>query len=141
MPKAVSDSSTLIHLAGIGRLKLLRQFYKKILIPPAVWKEVVEEGQSRPGAREVEEGHRSGWIAVSVPLRRLKYISKFEFLPFSPVLRLSRDHRIRDLEVPIPNPQSAIRNLEVSIRNPQSPVPSPRPAEAQVSVLNLCPNT
>ncbi|MCK4394629.1 hypothetical protein KAX17_17135 [Candidatus Bipolaricaulota bacterium] len=79
MPKAVSDSSTLIHLAGIGRLKLLRQFYKKILIPPAVWKEVVEEGQSRPGAREVEEGHRSGWIAVSAPLRRLKYISKFEF--------------------------------------------------------------
>ncbi len=64
MPKAVSDSSTLIHLAGIGRLNLLRQFYKKTLIPPAVWKEVVEEGQSRPGAREVEEGRRSGWIEV-----------------------------------------------------------------------------
>lgn len=28
-------------------MKLLRQFYKKILIPPAVWKEVVEEGQSQ----------------------------------------------------------------------------------------------
>lgn len=53
-------------------MKLLRQFYKKILIPPAVWKEVVEEGQSRPGAREVEEGHRSGWIAVSAPLCRLR---------------------------------------------------------------------
>jgi len=48
MPKAVSDSSPLIHLAGIGRLKLVRQFYKKVLIPSAVWKEVVEEGQSRP---------------------------------------------------------------------------------------------
>ena len=64
MPKAVSDSSTLIHLAGIGRLKLLMEFYKKILIPSAVWKEVVEEGRSRPGAREVEEGRRSGWIEV-----------------------------------------------------------------------------
>ena len=64
MPKAVSDSSTLIHSAGIGRLKLVMEFYKKILIPPAVWKEVVEEGQSKPGAREVEEGRRSGWIEV-----------------------------------------------------------------------------
>jgi len=38
-----SDSSTLIHLAAIGRLPLLREFYEKIIIPPAVWREVVEE--------------------------------------------------------------------------------------------------
>ena len=44
MPKAVSDSSTLIHSAGIGRLTLLMEFYEKIIISPAVWKEVVEEG-------------------------------------------------------------------------------------------------
>lgn len=67
MPKAVSDSSTLIHSAGIGRLNLLMEFYEKILIPPAVWKEVVEEGRSRPGAREVEEGRRSGQIEVIKP--------------------------------------------------------------------------
>ena len=67
MPKAVSDSSTLIHSAGIGRLSLLMEFYEKILIPPAVWKEVVEEGRSRPGVREVEEGRRSGRIEVIKP--------------------------------------------------------------------------
>jgi len=64
MQKAISDSSTLIHLAGIGRLELLKEFYGKVLITPAVWKEVVEEGTGRPGAREVKEAYSSGWIEV-----------------------------------------------------------------------------
>jgi predicted nucleic acid-binding protein len=42
MPGAISDSSTLIHLAKIKRLHLLREFHKKIFIAPAVWKEVVQ---------------------------------------------------------------------------------------------------
>ena len=37
MPEAISDSSTLIHLAGIGRLKLLKEFYGNILITPAFY--------------------------------------------------------------------------------------------------------
>ena len=64
MQEAISDSSTLIHLAGIGRLELLKEFYGKVLITPAVWKEVVEEGAGRPGVREVKEAHSSGWIEV-----------------------------------------------------------------------------
>ena len=52
MREAISDSSTLIHLAGIGRLEFLKGFYGKILITPAVWREVVEEGKERPGAKE-----------------------------------------------------------------------------------------
>jgi len=36
----VSDSSTLIHLARIGRLALLPTFFERITIPPAVWREV-----------------------------------------------------------------------------------------------------
>jgi len=67
MQEAISDSSTLIHLAGIGRLELLREFYGNILISPAVWREVVEEGKERPGAREVKDAHKSGWIEVIVP--------------------------------------------------------------------------
>ena len=47
MQEAVSDSSTLIHLAWIGHLELLKEFYGKILITPAVWKEVVEVGKQR----------------------------------------------------------------------------------------------
>ena len=50
MPKAVSDSSTLIQLSVLGRLGLLQEFYGHVLIPPAMWQEVVEEGQGRAGA-------------------------------------------------------------------------------------------
>ncbi len=67
MPEAVSDSSTLIHLAVLGHLQLLREFYDQVVIPPAVWKEVVEEGQGRVGAREVDEAARSGWLKVIAP--------------------------------------------------------------------------
>ena len=35
---AVSDSSTLIHLAVLGRLELMQMWYEQVLIPPAVWK-------------------------------------------------------------------------------------------------------
>ena len=45
MPGAVSDSSTLIHLTKIGHLHLLLDFHQSILIAPAVWREVVQEGK------------------------------------------------------------------------------------------------
>lgn len=43
--KAISNSSPLIYLAKISKLKLLRNIYDKILIPKEVFKEVVEEGK------------------------------------------------------------------------------------------------
>jgi hypothetical protein len=46
MPLVISNSSTLIHLAAIGRLALLKEFYGKVTIPTAVWREVVEEGEA-----------------------------------------------------------------------------------------------
>lgn len=67
MPLVIGDSSTLIHLAASGRLALLREFYEKITIPAAVWKEVVEEGRGRAGAAEVEEARQGGWIEVVSP--------------------------------------------------------------------------
>ncbi len=71
----ISDSSTLIHLAAIGRLDLLRGLYGRIVVPPAVWKEVVEQGGERVGAAEVEQGKQAGWIeiqaATNQPLLRL----------------------------------------------------------------------
>lgn len=57
----VSNSSPLIHLSQIGRLYLLREFFESILIPPAVYREVVVEGRGRPGAEEVKN---AGWIIV-----------------------------------------------------------------------------
>ena len=67
MPEAISDSSTLIHLAGIGRLELLKEFHGTIVITPAVWEEVVVEGRTRPGASEVNEANNMGWIKVIAP--------------------------------------------------------------------------
>lgn len=67
MPGAICDSSTLIHLAKIGRLHLLREFHKKIFIAPAVWKEVVQEGRDWPGSSEVKQGRQAGWIEVVDP--------------------------------------------------------------------------
>ena len=56
---AVSDSSPLISYAAIGRLDLLHALFNQILVPPAVWREVVVDSPGRVGAREVE---RAGWI-------------------------------------------------------------------------------
>jgi predicted nucleic acid-binding protein len=50
---AVGDSSPLILFAGIGRFELLREIYGEILVPPAVWDEVVVHGAGRPGMAEV----------------------------------------------------------------------------------------
>jgi len=67
MALVVSDSSTLIHLAGIGRLGLLKEFYERITVPPAVWREVVEQGRGRTGVSEVEQARQAGWIDVLAP--------------------------------------------------------------------------
>jgi predicted nucleic acid-binding protein len=61
----VSDTSTLIHLAAIDQLDLLEAFFECVTIPPAVWREVVEQGQGRAGALEVEQARRAGWIKVA----------------------------------------------------------------------------
>jgi uncharacterized protein len=62
MPDAVSDSSPLIHLAKIEALELISRLYSRILIPPAVWREVVEESDGRPGAGEMQKAVAAGWM-------------------------------------------------------------------------------
>lgn len=60
--KTVSNASVLIGLSSIGKLSLLRErFPQGILIPEAVRREVVDEGEGRPGTREISE---AGWIGV-----------------------------------------------------------------------------
>jgi predicted nucleic acid-binding protein len=67
MPGFVSDASALIQLAALGRFELLRHYCGEVLVPPAVWREVVLEGRGRPGAQEVEAAAREGWIRVVAP--------------------------------------------------------------------------
>jgi len=62
---AVADSSVIIHLAGIGQFDLLRQLHGSLLVPPAVWEEVVVQGPGRPGAHELTAAVADGWITVA----------------------------------------------------------------------------
>lgn len=74
----VADSSTLIHLSAIGRCALLKDLFGTLTVPPAVWREVVEQGRDRAGVGEIEAAHREGWLEIRAPgneplLRSLLY--------------------------------------------------------------------
>jgi hypothetical protein len=56
----VSDASPLIALGRIGRLDLLREIFGSLVIPDAVWKEVVEAGIDKEGSVNVAE---AAWIS------------------------------------------------------------------------------
>jgi len=49
----VADASPLIAMARIGRLDLLRSVFGRLLVPGAVWREVVEGGGDKAGAADV----------------------------------------------------------------------------------------
>ena len=52
--KSVNNASVLIGLSSIGMLGLLKKcFPGGILIPSAVYREVVDQGKGRTGANEV----------------------------------------------------------------------------------------
>jgi len=55
----IADSTCLIGLSKIGKLDILRQLFGKILIPAAVFHEVVVLGAGRSGADEVKNAE---WI-------------------------------------------------------------------------------
>ena len=55
----VADSSCLISLSRIGKLKVLHELFAEIIIPEAVYYEVVVRGKGRIGAEEVK---KAKWI-------------------------------------------------------------------------------
>jgi predicted nucleic acid-binding protein len=57
--KVVCDASTLIALARIGQLDILRQAGAQVVIPTAIYEEVVVKGASKPGA---DETRQASWI-------------------------------------------------------------------------------
>lgn len=60
--KAVANASVLIALSAIKQLGLLSdQFKDGVLIPRAVWREVVETGKGQPGSEEVAS---ASWVMV-----------------------------------------------------------------------------
>lgn len=58
----MTNSSVLIALSTIGQLSLLNQrFPDGVLLPQAVWQEVVGTGAAQPGAQEVAS---TSWLTV-----------------------------------------------------------------------------
>lgn len=57
----ISDSSALIGLSAIGALDLLYQIYGTVVVPEAVYREVVVDGAGKPGAQAVAT---ATWIDV-----------------------------------------------------------------------------
>lgn len=55
----VADTGPIIAFARIGRLDLLRQVLGELVVPPAVYDDLVGKGKGRSGAQEVE---RAEWI-------------------------------------------------------------------------------
>jgi len=59
--RVVSNTSPLLNLATIGQLNLLKELYGRVILPPAVYHEIVEAGAGQPGAKEVQA---SDWLEV-----------------------------------------------------------------------------
>ncbi len=49
----IADSTPLIALSRVNRLELLRDVFGEITVPDAVWEELTQRGDSRPGAMEL----------------------------------------------------------------------------------------
>lgn len=57
----VSDAAPLLNLAAIGQLNLLQLLYKEIIVPQAVYDELVVMGVGMPGAATIKA---TPWILV-----------------------------------------------------------------------------
>jgi hypothetical protein len=57
----VSDTSPIINLAVIGYLHLLPELFVEIIIPHAVYQEIVVDGAGEPGAEEISQ---ASWVKV-----------------------------------------------------------------------------
>ncbi len=69
----ISDTSPIINLAAVGQLDLLRQLYGHIIIPQAIYDEIVVAGTGQPGAHEVKA---AGWIGPDLYRRVLQAVAE-----------------------------------------------------------------
>jgi len=63
----VSDTSAITNLAAINQLKLLPTLYQRVLIPEAVYRELVDIEPTVPGSAEVQT---ATWLEVKVIANR-----------------------------------------------------------------------
>ncbi len=68
---AVVDSSALIHLVRVGRLNLLKGFFKEIYITPEIFEEVAKAEDKKVGVSQIKEA-ASSWIKILAPRQKIK---------------------------------------------------------------------
>ena len=61
MRKVISNSSPIIHLAKIGKLDFLKEYFQTIIIPEAVYRESIIEGKERDEVKLIKQ---ATWIKV-----------------------------------------------------------------------------
>ena len=59
----VSNASPLIALSRIEKLDLLPALFGQVLVPEAVWLEVVVNGAGRAGSQECVQAEKDGWLS------------------------------------------------------------------------------
>jgi len=64
MPAVVSDSSPLIYFTRLGHFEWLERIFGQVVIPQAVWREIVQEGSRYPESGEVQRAVQAGWMKV-----------------------------------------------------------------------------
>lgn len=77
MDRIVSNATPLIYLAKADKLPLLKSIVKEVVIPKAVFQEVVMEGKrlGEKDAYRVEGGINQGWLKV----KEVKNLLSFKF--------------------------------------------------------------
>jgi len=60
--KVIANSSPLITLSLVKKLNIFKELYGKIIIPQAVFDEIIPKDKGKHGIEEIESAIASGWI-------------------------------------------------------------------------------
>ena len=92
----VSNSTPLIAFARIGELELLHRLVQYVLVPEAVWNEVIETGD-RPGAAEIRTATWVEMRAVRViPLEIVSLLDRGEVEAIALAEEIAADELLLD---------------------------------------------
>lgn len=58
----IADTTPLINFSTLRELRILKALFAKVIIPEAVFQEIVVEGASYPSAAELQRALDEGWI-------------------------------------------------------------------------------
>ncbi|MGD0621391.1 MAG: hypothetical protein ABSA82_02860 [Thermacetogeniaceae bacterium] len=99
--KIVSNSTPLIALSRINELDLLRTIFDTIIVPTAVYNEVVLEGAGRPGVEEIAGADGGSIEIAATDTYRLTFIQA----------KIAPAERFDPLFIPISSVESLLRVL------------------------------